>query len=301
MSSDSEPTRPVPRWQPAPDSQPTQRIPRNQSGRGYQGGGQGYYPADQGYPANQGYAGNQGYQETQRYSSAQRYDAPPPRRRRRHRKWPWVLLVVIIVVLVGGDRVACALAENDMANQIQQQGFPAKPHVTIEGFPFLTQVAARDLNDVQISASNVTEGPLVIQSLNATARGVHINSSFNGATVDSINGSALITFAALARAGGIPQGITLSADGSNQVKASINLSVISASVVAQVTKSGANSFNVRVVSAGDVPTSVLGNLADFTITVPKSALPAGLSVQSVSVTQQGILVTAVGHNTTLSE
>jgi hypothetical protein len=68
-----------------------------------------------------------------------------------------------------------------------------------------------------------------------------------------------------------------------------------------VTKTGPNTLNVRVVQAGDVPTSVLGNLANFNVNIPKSALPAGLTIQSVSVTAQGVLITVVGHNTTLSE
>lgn len=256
---------------------------------------------------NQAYQGNQGSQETKRfavnegYSAGQGYQGPPRRTRRRRRKWPLVSLIVIILALVAVDRVACVVAENQMASQIQKDGFPTKPNVTIEGFPFLTQLAARDFKTVVISASNVTEGPLEIASLSATIHGMHINSGFSGATLDTINGSALITFAALAHAGGIPQGITLSADGSNRVKATVNLDIISATVVAEVTKTSPSSINVRVVEAGDVPTSLLGNLVDFNINIPKSDLPAGLTIQSVDVTQQGIRVTVVGHNTTLSQ
>ena len=72
-------------------------------------------------------------------------------------------------------------------------------------------------------------------------------------------------------------------------------------MVAQVTKTGPDSLNVKVTQFGDVPPSLLGNLADFNVNVPKSDLPAGLTIQSVSVTQQGVLITIVGHNTTLSQ
>jgi hypothetical protein len=282
------------------DSQRTQnyQMPQgNQGNQGYQGpqGTQGF-PGSQGYPEGQGFPGGQGYQ------AAQDYPGPPPRvRRRRRRKWPIITLIVIIVILVVGDRVGCAIAENQMASQIQQQGFPAKPHVTIEGIPFLTQLAQKDFKDVVISASNVTEGPLDIASLNATIHGMHINSSFSGATVDSINGTALITFTALANVGGIPGGITLTADGPNEVKATINADVITETVVAKVIKTGPTTINVHVVQAGDLPSSILGNLANFNVNVPKSALPAGLTIQSVSVTAQGVLITVTGHNTTLSE
>lgn len=294
MSSD--PTRPNPEWWQSQDPQAPQAPQRNQG-----------YPAGQG----QGYQADQGYQDsqpTQRlpvnqgYQAAQDYPGQAPRiRRRRRRRWPWISLIAIIVILVAADRVGVVIAENQMASQIQKQGFPTKPNVTIQGFPFLTQLAAKDFKTVVISASNVTEGPLEIASLNATIHGMHFNSSFSGATLDSINGSALIKFTALANAGGIPQGITLSADGPNQIKAALDTPLGNLSVVAQVTKTGPDSLNVKVTQFGDVPPSLLGNLADFNVNVPKSALPAGLTIQSVSVTQEGVLITIVGHNTTLSQ
>ena len=45
--------------------------------------------------------------------------------------------------------------------------------------------------------------------------------------------------------------------------------------------------------------SVLGNLANFSFSIPK--LPAGVTIQSISVTQQGLRITAAGQNTTLSQ
>ncbi len=293
MSSD--PTRPNPEWWQPQDPQAPQGNQGYQAGKEYQDS-----QPTQRIPVNQGYQGNQGYQQAQ---GSQGSPGPAPRiRRRRRRRWPWISLIAIIVILVAADRVGVVIAENKMASQIQQQGFPTKPDVTIQGFPFLTQLAAKDFKTVVISASNVTEGPLEIASLHATIHGMHINSSFSGATLDSINGSALIKFAALANAGGLPQGITLTADGPDQVRATLNVPIIgTVSVVAQVTKTGPSTFNVKVTQFGDVPPSLLGNLANFNINVPKSALPAGLTIQSVSVTQQGVLITIVGHDTTLSQ
>ena len=69
--------------------------------------------------------------------------------------------------------------------------------------------------------------------------------------------------------------------------------------MAQVTQSGPNQITVKVIDFGGIPASALGNLADFTINIPK--LPSGVSIQSVSVTQQGVEVTITGHDTTLSQ
>ena len=208
------------------------------------------------------------------------------------------MVVVLLILLVVADRVAAGIAENEAASQIKSAGFPVKPKVTIEGFPFLTQLAARDFNQVDITASNVKEGPVTIASIDATLHGVHVNSGFNGATVDQTNGTALVTFASLDSAAGLGQGVTLSDGGHNQVKASINLGFISGDALAQVTRAGSHQIEVKVVSAGQIPVSVLGNLQDFTVSLP--SLPAGMTIQNVSVTGQGVLISISGSHTTFS-
>jgi LmeA-like phospholipid-binding len=212
-----------------------------------------------------------------------------------------IIVIVLLALAVGADRLACFAAENDMANQVQQNGFPVKPSVTIEGFPFLTQLAAKDFNEVVISASNVTEGPLTISSIKATLHGMHLIDGYNGARIDTIDGTALVTFTALANAGGIPSGITLGPGASpSQIQATINVPILgNQTVTAQVTKTSPTQFNVRVLNADNIASSLLGNLANFTVNVPK--LPAGVDIQSVTITQQGVLITITGHNTTLTE
>ena len=233
----------------------------------------------------------------------------PPRPRRRRRRGPFALLItliVIVVLLVVSDRVANAFTESQMASQVQSSlGLSAKPDVTIHGFPFWTQLAARDFKNVTITASNETaskagtgDRALEISSLNATLDGLHIHGT-SSATVDQFNATALITFQALKTVGGIPQGVTLTSDGGNQIKASLSLGPFSASAAAEITVSGTDQISVKVTDFGGLPTSALGNLSDFTFTIPK--LPSGVAIQSVSVTQQGVLITLTGHDTLLSK
>ena len=242
---------------------------------------------------------------------AQQRPAEPPTfvTRRRRRKGPLIALItviVILVLLVISDRVANAYAENQFASQFQSSlDLSGKPHVNIAGIPFLTQLAARDFHTVTITASNETinsssagSGLLEIASLNATLHGFHIH-GLNSAEIDQFNASALITFTALASVGGIPQGITLSAAGPNQIKATVSLGPLSETATAQVTKSGTNKVNIHIIDAGGISSALLGNLSDFSVTIPK--LPPGVSIQSVSVTQQGLMITATGQNTTLSQ
>ena len=328
MSSD--PTQPVPEWWQQPqapkkeqaaqdrdpqDSQATRQYPTSQGSparptftpsQGNQPD-QGYpsdqrYQSGQGYPSGPGFPSGPGYQQDQDYPGNQGYQGPPARVRRRRRRWPWITLLVIVLVLVGGDRAANAYAENQMASQVQSSlALSGKPNVTIQGFPFLTQVAARTFNTVDVNASNETAGPggqLEIASLTATLHGMHIHGT-NSATVDQFNASALVTFTALAHAGGIPQGITLAPAGPNQLKATVDILGFSSDATAKVTQVGSNKINVKITDFGGVPADVLGSLTDFTFSIPK--LPAGVKIQSISVTQQGLRVTATGQNTTLSQ
>src|SRR5580658_3010506 len=122
--------------------------------------------------------------------------APTVVTRKRRRKGPLIALItliVILVLLVVSDRVANAYAENQMASQVQSSlDLSGKPHVSIQGFPFWTQLIAKDFNTVDITASNETinspsagGGVLEIASLNATLHGLHFQGfNSNSATVD---------------------------------------------------------------------------------------------------------------------
>ena len=296
-SQDSQATRQYPTSQGSPARPTFTPSQGNQSGQRYPSDQQ--YQSSQGYPSGSGFPPGQGYQQDQDYPGNQ---GPPARMRRRRRRWPWITLLVIVLVLVGGDRAAKAYAEDQMASQVQSSlALSGKPHVTIQGFPFLTQVAARTFNTVDVNASNETAGPggqLEIASLTATLHGMHIHGT-NSATVDQFTASALVTFTALAHAGGIPQGITLSSDGGNQIKATVDILGFSSDATAKVTQVGDDKINVKITDFGGVPADVLGSLTDFSFSIPK--LPAGVKIQSISVTQQGLRITATGQNTTLSQ
>jgi LmeA-like phospholipid-binding len=259
----------------------------------YQRRAQGGWPAqppDDGYGQDYG----QGYGPTAR---------PPrgPRRRRRLLAWLTVVVVLLLVIFAIGDQVAKGYAQKQVAQQIQKQSqLSAKPSVSIEGWPFLTQVAGHYLNAVDISARNVTanSGKLPF-SFTAKATGVHLNSSFNGATVDHINGQATLPFSSVATLFPVP-GVTLSADpaaGPDALKADAG---IAGSLKGTVKLTGPGKITITLNSGtglGAVFRQVSGN--GIVITIPQ--LPAGLVVRSVSVTSQGIVATASASHTTLAE
>jgi LmeA-like phospholipid-binding len=225
----------------------------------------------------------------------------PPRRRRRRWIGLLITLVVIVVLLAVGDQVARAYAQNTIAGKIQSSsGMSVKPSVTIQGWPFLTQVAEHDLRVVDISASNVPAGKITITSIHATATGVHLNSGFTSATVNQINGTALITFASVESAVGVSGVATIGADpaaGPNAVK----LSAGPISATGYVKVSGPNAVTVTMGSLSGLGSLLGGAVPDQTQTIQIPKLPAGLVVRSVSVTSQGIVGTASAQNTTLAQ
>ena len=225
----------------------------------------------------------------------------PPRRKHRGRRW-LIALVVLIVILVGIDFGAKAFAENAIATKIDSSGLGTKPSVDIEGFPFLTQVASRDLSQIDINASNFTVKQVVISSLHATATGVHINGSFNGGTVDKINGTVVVSFATVTNLIPIP-GLTVSADpadGPDAIKFNSSLG----GATGKIEQVNSNTIKVEVGNLTGLAglASLIGGSAiasSYTFDIP--TLPAGLVVRSISVTSQGIVATASAQNTTLSQ
>lgn len=242
--------------------------------------------------------------------------APPPqakgpklRRNGKRRRRGWVItlftVLVLIVLLVIGDRVACAVAENEFASQFQKQGLPVKPSVNIEGFPFLTQLAAKDFKTVDISMSNVPAGPVTIQSIKAKINGLHISgySSSASAKVDHVTATAFIPFSALAAAGGLPGGVTMKQDGPNKVKITAGLGgALSDTEEAQITQTGPQTISIKLLDTGSGLGSILGGsgFSSFSFNLPKE-VPASLRITSLNLDANGLNVTAQATNATFSQ
>jgi LmeA-like phospholipid-binding len=232
---------------------------------------------------------------------------PPPGqsrpRRRRHRGRGLVIaLIVLIGLLVAADFGAKAYAESAIASKIDSSGLGVKPSVSIEGFPFLTQVAARDLKQIDISASNFTVKQVVISSLNATATGVHPNASFNSATIDQVNGTVVVSFTTITNLVPVP-GLTVTADPAGGPDAiSFNSSLGGATGKIEQTSSNQITIQVGNLTGLAGIASLVGGsplASSYTFDIP--TLPAGLVVRSVTVTSQGIVAKASAQNTTLSQ
>jgi hypothetical protein len=231
------------------------------------------------------------------------YDRP---RRRRGRRLGVLVIVLIVLagLLVAADFAARSYTEDRVAAQIQKQGFTTRPSVTIDGFPFLTQLASKDFSEVQITSGSIREGPLQIQSIAATLHRVLVNSSYSGGQVTQLTGNADITFAALAsamssEAGALSQvlsgALTLSAAGSDEVQATLGVAGLSETATWRVTVPGPSTIGIQLVSGGGVlPATVLNGIGAITISLP--GLPIGLGLTGISVTPTGLVASVAGRN-----
>jgi hypothetical protein len=213
-------------------------------------------------------------------------------------------LVVLIILLVAGDFAAKAVAENVVASEIQKQGFPKKPSVSIAGFPFLTQVIGRNFKQVTISSKNIPEGPVDISSISAKASGIKLNGGFSSGTVSRLAGSVLVTFPALnhtlnSQLGPLgsllnSSGLSLSAAGHDEIKASLDLIVASGSATWKVSRVSGQELDIKLVRSSGVPSNALSSLRDIHIKLPH--LPLGVRIDSVHISSKGIVGHISGRN-----
>jgi LmeA-like phospholipid-binding len=268
-----------PYGQPADDQPPYDQPAYGQPGYGQPGYGQpGYQPPESGRP-------------------------PRRRRRRRIRRTTMALftLIVLVILLLIGDRVANAIAENEMADQFTSNGFPVKPSVDITGFPFLTQLAGRDFKKVLISASNIPAGPVTITSLNATLNGMHITGGFSGAKIDQLNATAFVSFSALGNALGTSTGITITPDGTDRLKITAGIGgIISDTEEAQIKQTGPQTISVQLLNSGGALGSILSGLAPFTFNLP-AGVPASLRITGFTLNDTGLTLTAAATNAVFSK
>jgi len=218
-----------------------------------------------------------------------------PRRRGRKVLILIIALLVIVGLLFGLDRAAAAYTANRIATTLQNEGFPVRPNVSVEGFPFLTQLISRHLQGVEVTAPRYPIGS-VTASIHVHAQDITLDSGYQSGTIAQVTGTGLVPFASLARMPGLAAvpGLLISGDGPHMVKLSANLGVFAASAIARVTQTAGNELSLRIVSSSGVPAALLAPIRDLILRIP--ALPLGLTVQSVRVSPRGVVIGVAGSD-----
>ncbi|KUM99608.1 hypothetical protein AQI95_38470 [Streptomyces yokosukanensis] len=133
----------------------------------------------------------------------------------------WTLTLVCLLVLA--DRWALLYAEHKAAERLKDSmHLAAAPEVSIGGFPFLTQLAARRLDSVRVTVPDIPAQRVTLTQVTATARDIRIDgdgpTTVRGALVRRMHGQVLLSFADMNRELGASQ-VAFTAQGPGRVRA----------------------------------------------------------------------------------
>jgi hypothetical protein len=235
-----------------------------------------------------------------------------------------VLLVVVVilgVLFVIVDRVAVHFAEGQAADRLRTtENLASTPDVSIKGFPFLTQLAGGELDDVEVGIKNYeadtgTDGQKIrIDDLRADMKDVSFSGDYSSATAEAATGTATIAYDELLKAArseptDIGLGITaqvvgLSDGGNGKIKVSVKFSLLPepVSVLSSVTVKD-NKLQVR---ADTLPRLVgvrliesrFRSITDFQQVIDQ--LPGDIRLDSVRAAEKGVQITVKGSHVKLA-
>jgi hypothetical protein len=245
------------------------------------------------------------------------YQSDRPRKRRG--RGLLITVIVLLVIVAAGlavlDRVGASYAEGVIADKVAQQvanqkATSDKPDVTIEGVPFLTQVADGRYQEIKIELANFS-GPagngrtIKMPMLDIRAKDVvaPIGAIRNGGKIvaTTVTGAGTIDYAtvqSLVEQKGVQLG---EKDGKLTLTAPVRILQQTVTVNGTATVSVTDnivSVHFDSVSAPGLPQiplvqNLLTNYAkNLSVTVKVPALPLKLAVQKVQPTAAGLVITA---------
>jgi hypothetical protein len=236
-------------------------------------------------------------------------------------------ILVIVAVILGGlfvvaDRVAVGFAEDEVAQKLKSsEGLTATPDVSINGFPFLTQVAGGELDDVEVGISDYeattgnSDDSIRIADLTAHMRGVKFSGDYSSATAASATGTATISYDELLKAAkseptrilpGVTAQVTGLSDGGNgKIKVNIKVSALGSSTTYPVLSTVTVDDDIVKVHADNLPKLVVqaaeGQVRSITDFQQKiDGLPGGIKLDKVEAASDGVEISVRGSNVQLA-
>jgi hypothetical protein len=225
-----------------------------------------------------------------------------------------IVLVVLAGLVVAGlyaaDGWARQRVEGQIAAQLQKSfATPAPPAVTIEGSPFLTQLATRNVQQVHVVADDLgttNNSALPIAHADLIISDTTTTDWFQTMTASHIEGTGLVDYAALQRVANMP----LSYAGEGRIRTESTTTIFGRSVVAQITGVPKLDAEKQEISLSDPKITVAGvNLPEFSAEallravlkpIPVTGLPLGLGLSSVAAEENSLRVGVVADQVPLT-
>ncbi|MGW0712862.1 LmeA family phospholipid-binding protein [Streptomyces sp. NPDC002643] len=238
-------------------------------------------------------------------------------------------ILLIVAVILGGlfviaDRVAVGFAEDEAAQQLKtSEGLTDTPSVSIKGFPFLTQVAGGELDEVEVGikdyeakASGASDNvdSILIDDLTAKMTGVSFSSDFSSATAATATGTATVSYDELLKAakseptdvglGFTARVVGLSDGGNGKIKVAVEIDppALEPETVTVLSTVSVKDDKVEV-EADSLPDLGIAESAVRSITDFQQAiddLPGDIKLDKVEAASDGVEITVKGSNVRLA-
>lgn len=221
-----------------------------------------------------------------------------------------ILAVVLGGLFVAADRVAVGLAEDKAAQRIRgSQGLTDDPTVKIKGFPFLTQVADKRLDEVDVKLDGLTAGAssgqgIELGDVSARLVDVRLGNNYSTATAAHATGTAHIPYKVLSQAA--PEGLTVGYAGeSDRVKIKGDFpGGVKGSAVSRISVVGGHTLRLRAdeIKAPGSGNGLVGAVIRKAIDYdrPITGLPRWLTLKKVTATPDGVDVSVTGDQVQLA-
>jgi hypothetical protein len=212
-----------------------------------------------------------------------------------------VFLILIAVIGIAGDRLAAGLAADEAERRLVAEGFTS-PSVTMHGFPFLTQLAARTFDRVTVTADALDAGDGEARGISAELTDVRAPKS-GPVQVGALTASGTVPYDVVSLAAGDPAlQLAPAPDGEVEVTRTVEVLGQSFDVVARARVS-ARGARLRIVPT-DLRVAGLPRLDDrlsaliserVALVYDIPDLPSGVRVESVTPTEAGFVVRVSGR------
>ncbi|MCT2592829.1 DUF2993 domain-containing protein [Streptomyces sp. N2-109] len=229
-----------------------------------------------------------------------------------------IIFVVLAVLFIAADRIAVNMAESEAAEKVRTtQGLDGaeSASVSINGFPFLTQVMGKELGDVDVEMTGLTASAgnrrISVTRVEAHLTDVKLEGNFDSAVAKEASGSADISYKDLNALA--PDGVRVAYAGKeradkNQVKITASVQVlgqqveIPSPIYSTVKITGKNELELHAESipASGVPGAEgeIRERVDFGS--PIAGLPDGLELKETDATEEGVTFALEGTDVELA-
>ncbi|MFJ8754103.1 DUF2993 domain-containing protein [Streptomyces sp. NPDC102441] len=225
-----------------------------------------------------------------------------------------ILLIIAVVlggVFVAADRAAVYFAETEAEDRIAFGGAEAGSiSISIDGFPFLTQVARSEFDQVDVTVKDVEAGAagrqMRIREIQAQLHQVKVGDGYTTATAARATGTAFLSYEALTAVADEDVTVAYGGDGKVKVTGSVRIPLtdqaVTRSVLSTVTLVDGDTVKVH---ADEVPGEGIPGLeglvrkkTDFERGIGE--LPGGLKMEKIEVAPAGLEISMTGSDIRLA-